>query len=287
MGGTPDTAVTSTPPAAATLSAANPVSAPGYTAYNPGTAASQYGSYTPEMGYSQLNAAVPQAQTAPQLVGQMNQADQNLPSFLQMNQGNTQLNPQILAQYEQQFNAQNLNPQLAQLQSSLYQGGQGNSTFGGAALGQANAAGAQSAFTAGLGLYQQNLNNFLNERSNYFGNEGQMAQNANNLDVNRGLSVAGMGNAATAAQNQYNLQKGNTLAQLYGSANQNQNQFNLGSYQGQLQQQQNVNAANQTKLGAQNQAFNQWATGTAMNQQASQNRWNNLAQMGSSIIGGL
>jgi len=113
-----------------------------------------------------------------------------------------------------------LQPQYAALQSSLALNGQDTSTFGGAALGQLMAQGQYQAGQYGLGLEEQQLNNLLNERNNFFGNEGQMAQNVNALNMQNNQFLTGLNSQQIANQNQFNL----------GSAGM-ANNFGLGLYQ--------------------------------------------------------
>jgi hypothetical protein len=103
-------------------------------------------------------------------------------------------------------------PAEAQLQSDLYSQGRADSTFGGAQMGNLQAGNLLHGWQAGLNQYNDQFNQMLGARASFFGNEGQMAQNANQLNVQRGLSLA------------------NNAASLFANQSNNRNNFNLQSY---------------------------------------------------------
>lgn len=124
--------------------------------------------------------------------------------------------------------------------------GRMDSTFGGAQHGALMGANNFNEMQAGQQMQNDAFTKWQGARQSFFGNEGQMAQNQNQLGVNRGLGAAGMASS------------------LYSNQSNGQNNYNLQAYQAMLQAQQqreqmnfnNTQAINSNRLqfqGQQNQ----------------------------------
>jgi hypothetical protein len=168
---------------------------------------------------------VPQSQSATQMTQAALAADSQLPDYMRVTHANNLLAPGAMEQFNNAWQEQYAKPSEAKLSTDLYQGGRQNSTFGGAQLGTLQAGNNFNKMQAGQAMYQNAFSNFLNLRNNFFGNEGQMAQNANQANINRGLGVANQSMNAyqnnAQAQNQYNMNAYQTMLQ---AQNQRENQ---------------------------------------------------------------
>ncbi|MBY0545819.1 MAG: hypothetical protein K2W95_00870 [Candidatus Obscuribacterales bacterium] len=129
------------------------------------------------------------------------------------------MDPAGRTQYEDDFYAQYIAPAVAQAQANAYTDGQSRGSYGGAMVGQLQAQGQLSKRQSGLDYANNLFQNQLAGRQSYFAGGPGIAQQQNQLDVNRGLGVAQMQQNNANAQNQYNL-----------GANQDQNQFAMGLY---------------------------------------------------------
>jgi hypothetical protein len=164
-----------------------------------------------------------------------------LPENLRLAASANLISPDTLQQFRQNWRQQYANPAEGQLQSQLYSSGRADSTFGGAQLGQLQGMNNLNELQAALGFQSNALENWLKTRQSFFGNEGQMAQNANQMNVNRGLGVAQM--SGNAWQSQANAQ----------------NEYNLNAYRSMLQAQQqreqsnfqNMQSVNENRLRSQ------------------------------------
>jgi hypothetical protein len=156
-------------------------------------------------------------------------------------------------------------PGVAQLQTDLYNGGQQNSSFGGAELGTAEAQGHAQAGLNAQQYYTNSLNNWLNERSNYYntaisgafqqaqgvqGTEQLQLQNAQN-SAQDALQAAGINSQQNQqlAQFQFNSpylqnQYGLSAAQLANNFAQGNYQTGAGIYGSQLGYNAQTNATN-------------------------------------------
>lgn len=121
----------------------------------------------------------------------------------------TQFAPEERTKWENFYRDQYLNPSLASKNQELYQGGRMNSTFGAAALGQAMAQGEYEAMKAGEDMYNSRFNQQMQRRQSFFGNEGGLAQNYNQL----------------------NMQNRTNQANLLAQDSQNKNQMAFNSWQ--------------------------------------------------------
>ncbi len=169
-------------------------------------------------------------------MAQGQQIEKMLPQWLQLFKD--PMNPQGLQQYQQNYYAQNVAPQLAQQESNLYNNGQAYGSFGGGMLGQEAAQGNFDTYQAGLAYAQQLFGDQVAGRQSYFSGGPAVAQQQNQLDVNRGLGVAGLQTQNAGQQNNYNLGTNQTL-----------NGFNQQNYQNQFQAAQYNNQANAQRLG--------------------------------------
>ncbi len=210
--------------------------------------------YTPVPNQQQqYRDMIPQPMTPTSLTQMAAQGDQSLAGTGLNLVGNPliiQGPTQDIANFGQQFYQNQINPQIQQTASNLALNGQGNSSFGGAQLGAEQAQGQYQAMNAGQGLYNSEIQNLLGERQNFFGTEGQMAQNYGEQQQQQGEFLSGLQSQANLAnnaqQNSYNLQ-----------SNENQNQFNSNLY---------------------NQFQNAYKTGYGYQQQ--QNQFNTQGQLG-------
>lgn len=159
-----------------------------------------------------LQGMVPESQTASQMTAAALQADALLPENMRLSAANNTLSPDARAKFENDYMAKYANPAEGKLSSQLYSHGRMDSTFGGAQMGQMQSMNQLNKFNAGETARQNSFNDFLNLRSNFFGNEGQMAQNANSTNVQRGLGLA------------------NSAMNAYAQQSNQQNQFNLNAY---------------------------------------------------------
>lgn len=216
----------------------------GYTAPAPYQSPGAYvspGTYVnPGQAISGPTSSAYNPQTASQTMAAANQAGAALPTDLQISNANSVLSPEARKQYEDLYYNQYVKPGLAQTQANLYGNGQANSTFGGAVLGSALAQGAATKMFAGEDLYNSRLQNLLNERQSFFSGEGQMAQNANNNQMQNSQFNASLGMQNAGMLNNYNLQNSQNQNSFNLGSSQNQNSFNLGS----------AGLANQYSLGA-------------------------------------
>jgi hypothetical protein len=194
----------------------------------PGYQAPPGGDQSAAQWNQQLQGMVPQSQSAAQMTQAALAADAKLPEYMRVTHANNLLAPGAMEQFNMAWQEQYAKPSEAQLSTDLYQQGRQNSTFGGAQMGSLQGVNTFNKMKAGGEMYQQAFNNFLNLRSNFFGNEGQMAQNANNANIQRGLGVANQAmnayQAGSQAQNNFNQ---NAYGQMLQAQNQRENmQFN-------------------------------------------------------------
>lgn len=113
-----------------------------------------------------------------------------LPSFLQMNSSNPLFSSNSAEQAQQQYYNQAIAPQMQSAAEQQFLGGNmggggsnSSSTFGSTYLGSMQAQGEDQAFFSGQQYYDNELNNTLNERNNYFGNDVQVPEQYNALSV--------------------------------------------------------------------------------------------------------
>jgi hypothetical protein len=139
------------------------------------------------------------------------------------------MHPGLLAQYGDNFWQQNVAPGIAQLQQKLTQNGQQYGSFGGAALGQAAAQGAQNKFGAGLNFAQQLFGNQLQGRQSYFNGGPRVSAEQNQADVSRGLQVAGLQQQGANAENNYNMQNAGMANNFNLNNAQSMNQYNMNN----------------------------------------------------------
>lgn len=210
-----------------------------------------------------------------------------MPTDLQISNANSVLSPEARKQYEDLYYNQYVKPGLAQTQANLYGNGQANSTFGGAVLGSALAQGAATKMFAGEDLYNSRLQNLLNQRQSFFAGEGQMAQNANNNQMQNSQFNANLGMSNANMLNNYNLSNSQNQNQYNLGASQNQNQYNLAS----------AGAANSYNLGSAgmqntynlgnfNNQMSQYNAQQAQNVSRNASVGNAIGGAGSLVIGG-
>lgn len=186
-------------------------------------------SYTPPPN---PQITVPQVMTAPQVVGQGMEAEALLPEWLQLSKANQSnpLDPGVLKQFQDNYFTQNVAPQIANTEAQIGANGQQYSSYGGGLIGQLKSQGALDTFNAGLNASQQAYNNLLQGRQSLFSGGIGLAQDQSNLNVQRGLGIAGLQSQNTANENQFNSDMYRT-----GSQNTNwQNDFNLNNYSNSL-----------------------------------------------------
>jgi len=125
-------------------------------------------------------------------------------------------------------------PQVSAAQSAMQNSGQNYGSYGPAYTGQLTAQGQQQAFQAALAANQQEYQDVLAGRSSYLSGGPQVAQNQNQLDIQRGIAVenANLQNAAMA--NQYNLGSAGLQNNYNLQAGEYPNQFNLNNFGNQL-----------------------------------------------------
>lgn len=161
------------------------------------------------------------------------EAEALLPSWLQLTEANqaNPLDPDVLKRYEDNYFAQNVNPAIAAAEAQIGTTGQQYSSYGGGLVGQLRSQGQLDKFSAGLGASQQAYNNLLQGRQSLYAGGIGLAQDQGNLNVQRGLGIAGIQSNNAANENQFNQG-------IYGIGSQNtgyQNSFNLNNYQNELQ----------------------------------------------------
>jgi len=151
------------------------------------------------------------------------------------NQGGQYLlqpNPEI--NYSNLFYDTYLNPAVQQQAADEYAAGMQNSSFGGALLGTMMAQGRAQAGLAGQQFYTNALNNWLNERASYFGNEiNTSLQSALGENQAQGLQIQNNQNSAQDALTAAGINSNQNL-QLANYAYQSpylQNQYGLNSSQ--------------------------------------------------------
>lgn len=161
------------------------------------------------------------------------------------NQGGQNLlepNPEI--DYSNRFYDTYMNPAVQQQAANEYAAGMANTSFGGAELGTMMAQGRTQAGLAGQQYYTNALNNWLNERSNYYNTAVQSSFNqatgqlqAEQLQMQNAQNSAQDALAAAGINSGQNQQLANFafqspyLQNTYGlNAANLANQFALGSY---------------------------------------------------------
>jgi hypothetical protein len=188
-----------------------------------------------------------------------------LPSWLQLGETNPldTSSPQF-KQAENNYLAQNVNPQVASDEANLNSGGQDYGSYAGALVASDQAAGNLAAYNAGLDYETNAFNAQTAGRNEYFNQNVGTVVGANQSAINNALSLANLQTQQAQNQNSFNLQQNqnegsfnltsannqNTLAQEAANASnqfnlstaQQQNQFNLGT-------QQNTNSFNTSVFG--------------------------------------
>ena len=172
---------------------------------------------------------VPPVMSAEQITKEGLASEALLPEFLQLRKD--PLDPTVLKQYEDNYFAQNVAPQIANAEAQVGANGQQYSSYGGGMIGQLKAQGQLDKFNAGLNASQQAYNNLLQGRQSLYSGGIGLAQDQSNLNVQRGLGIAGLSSQNTQAENQFN-------SNIYGLGSQNSNymnSFNQQNYQNSLQ----------------------------------------------------
>jgi hypothetical protein len=158
--------------------------------------------------------------------------------------GQNLLSPNAETDYSNLFYNTYENPAIQQQATNEYAQGMQNSSFGGAELGTMMAQGEAQAGLAGQQYYTNALNNWLNTRSNYFGNDIGTAENAAQGQLNaQGLQIQNNQNSAQDALQAAGINSNQNLAlagyayqspqleNTYGlNASNLANQFALGEY---------------------------------------------------------
>lgn len=159
--------------------------------------------------------------------------DSLLPSFLQMNSSNPLFSSNSAQEAQQQYFNQAIAPQLQSAAEQEFLGGNmgsgaqnGQSTFGSTYLGALDAQGADQAFFSGQQYYNNELNNLLNERNNYFGNDVGTVQNYNNLSVQAQLGADQQNTERIGQMDNFNLGAAGTIYQDMNGQAQLQSQNN-------------------------------------------------------------
>lgn len=154
----------------------------------------------------------------PSAVGQANAADAQLQPFLRMDTSNPLFNSsgaEQQAQYQNKFFDLAFKPALAQQATQEWLGGNlgtnGESTFGANRLGSLEAQGRSQSFLEGQNYYNNLLNNFLNTRNNFFGNEVLPSMQADMFNQEQNQQGLGM-------LNQYRLGQAGGLTNSAGAA---------------------------------------------------------------------
>lgn len=161
-----------------------------------------------------------------------------LPTQLQLSSANPVFGQDAANKYQQTIFDTQINPQVQQLQAQLFKQGRADSTFGGAQLGQLQAQGALQAYLAGQQRRDSDIQNVLNARQSFFGNEGQMAQNSNQNAMQRGQFLSNFAQQNAQNANQFNMQS----AQM-------RNNFNLANFNNQLSGYEQQKQNNQAQYG--------------------------------------
>lgn len=118
---------------------------------------------------------------------------------------------------QNQYYNQAIAPQLQSAALHKFMGGNmgdSSSTFGSTMLGSLAAQGANQAFFSGQQYYDDQLNNMLNERNNYFGTSVQLPVTQNNLSANMQNSTNQINANQLAGLNQFDLGAGQQIGGL-------------------------------------------------------------------------
>ncbi len=150
-----------------------------------------------------------------------NQADAGLPAFLQMNSNNPLYNAQgqqLADNYQNEFANLEEMPQFGAAAEQQWLGGNlgtsGSSTFGSGYMSNLAASQEAQSVLEGQQYYTNAVNNQLNERNNYFGNEVLPEEQAMEFNQSADLQALGILNStALGAAGQYNSNAGTAFNQ--------------------------------------------------------------------------
>ncbi len=154
-----------------------------------------------------------------------------LPADMRTTSGNPLFSSNAPDVYAQKYYQQAIQPLVDQERISQAQRGMGagESTFGTTAITNLQSQGANQAFFAGRDYLNQEVNNLLNRRASFFGNEARIPQEQNANDVQRSLGLGSLENQGLGMLNQFNLGSAGALGNLYQTQTQNRLQAQQNS----------------------------------------------------------
>lgn len=183
---------------------------------------------------SAYQTPTPYVASGTDLIRGANQMEKRLPGFMQLNDSNPLFSSNAAQNAQDQYYKMAIQPQMNQEAANQFLGGNlgdSNSTFGSTYLGSMAAQGSNQAFFAGQDYYNQQLQNMLNERGSFFGNDVNALQQQNQLGVSAQLGAAGLNQSALQGLNNFNLGSANTLAGIGQNQMQAQTQNNASRAQ--------------------------------------------------------
>ena len=151
------------------------------------------------------------------------------------------LSHEVVDPYANYYYQTNINPQIASAKAAVSANGGSYGSYGGARIGQIEAQGQMDKYQAGLAAAQQVFNNTIAGRQSYFQGAPRIVQEQNELDVNRGLGIAGIQSQNYDSQNDFNQ----GIFGIQSNNNNSHNDFNRGNYDSQLDYTAQQNATNQ------------------------------------------
>jgi hypothetical protein len=138
-----------------------------------------------------------------------------LPTDLRTTSDNPVFGQDAAQRYRDEYYRQAINPLVDQERMAQQQRGNADSTFGATAISNLQAQGANQAFFSGEDYRNQLINQTLARRDSLFGNEARIAQQQNQLDVDRGLGVEGINTSRLGMLNQFQLGSAGILGNMY------------------------------------------------------------------------
>lgn len=138
-----------------------------------------------------------------------------MPTDLRTTSDNPVFGNDASTKYRDEYYRQAINPQVDAERIRQASTGNADSTYGATAVAGLQAQGANQAFFAGEDYRNQLINQTLARRDSLFGNEGRIAQEQNQLDIQRGLGVEDVNTARYGMLNNFQLGSAGILGNMY------------------------------------------------------------------------
>lgn len=148
----------------------------------------------------------------------------SLPQDLRITSANPVFSNTAAQDYQNRYFDNAIQPQLNQAKVNAFLGGNygdANSTFGSTYLSNAMLQGSNQAFFAGQDYRNQEIQNTLNRRASFFGNDANLIAQQNQADVQRGLGVQQINSQNLGMLNSFNLNKAGILSGIQQNDYQN------------------------------------------------------------------